>query len=318
MSSPTQCRLCISNLVLLTFLALRNTPLAFLTAYSYERLNSLHQIAGYTTILCAVLHGSLQSVTFVQAGESFVLLETGQIVGIIAVLSFIITGLVATILRPVQYETFYVIHVTMFMLILITIGMHRPQLSQQVLYWIIIAGALWFTDRLIRGSRILWNMRHNTVSLTPLPGRGIRLSLSRPLYRATPGSHVFLWVPSIRAFETHPFTIASVDPLELVIKAHDGFTGELLAQAEKNPSQSLIASVDGPYGTLPDFTAFDHVVLVAGGSGASFTFGVAINLLRQRGDNTTMGIPTIEFLWTVRHSRRFYLTTSNVIITDLI
>lgn len=37
------------------FLALKNTPLAILTAYSYERLNSLHQIAGYTTLLYTIL-----------------------------------------------------------------------------------------------------------------------------------------------------------------------------------------------------------------------------------------------------------------------
>ena len=37
------------------FLALKNTPLAILTAYSYERLNSLHRIAGYTTLVYTIL-----------------------------------------------------------------------------------------------------------------------------------------------------------------------------------------------------------------------------------------------------------------------
>ncbi len=46
----------VSNVAFLFFLALKNMPLAFLTAYSYERLNVLHQIAGYTTVLLSILH----------------------------------------------------------------------------------------------------------------------------------------------------------------------------------------------------------------------------------------------------------------------
>ena len=43
-------------MVLLFFLALRNTPLAYLTSYSYERLNVLHQITGYLTVTFAFTH----------------------------------------------------------------------------------------------------------------------------------------------------------------------------------------------------------------------------------------------------------------------
>jgi predicted ferric reductase len=38
----------------------------------------------------------------------------------------------------------------------------------------------------------------------------------------------------------------------------------------KNPCRVLKASVDGPYGSVPDFTQFDKVIFIAGGSGASF------------------------------------------------
>ena len=49
-------RLATANIAFIFFLALKNTPLGFLTSYSYERLNVLHQIAGYTTVLLSVLH----------------------------------------------------------------------------------------------------------------------------------------------------------------------------------------------------------------------------------------------------------------------
>lgn len=46
----------VANLAFVIFLSLRNTPLTFLTAYSYERLNVLHQVAGYSTIAYAMAH----------------------------------------------------------------------------------------------------------------------------------------------------------------------------------------------------------------------------------------------------------------------
>jgi hypothetical protein len=46
----------ITNVAFITFIALKNTPLAYLTAYSYGRLNPLHQIGGYTTVTYVFLH----------------------------------------------------------------------------------------------------------------------------------------------------------------------------------------------------------------------------------------------------------------------
>lgn len=51
-----QSRTTIANLALVIFLSLKNTPLGFLTSYSYERLQPLHQVAGYTTIACWFMH----------------------------------------------------------------------------------------------------------------------------------------------------------------------------------------------------------------------------------------------------------------------
>jgi hypothetical protein len=64
---------------------------------------------------------------------------------------------------------------------------------------------------------------------------------------AVPGSHVFIWIPGVRATESHPFTIVSTSPLEMVVAAYDGFTKDLHACALKNPKKSLIASGICPY-----------------------------------------------------------------------
>jgi NAD(P)H-flavin reductase len=85
--------------------------------------------------------------------------------------------------------------------------------------------------------------------------------------------------------------------LEFVVAAYDGFTSDLHAYALKNPGKALNASMDGPYGNVPNFMNFTKVAFIAGGSGASFTFGVAIDLLRKLGDSKKTAI---EFIWAVR------------------
>lgn len=55
-------RTTVSNLTLVIFLSLKHTPLAFLTAYSYERLQPLHQIAGYSTVACVCVHAIVYTV----------------------------------------------------------------------------------------------------------------------------------------------------------------------------------------------------------------------------------------------------------------
>lgn len=116
-------------------------------------------------------------------------------------------------------------------------------------------------------------------------------------------------MPKIRHFETHPFTIVSTSPnLELVISAYDGFTSDLHDYAVKNPGAALHASIDGPYGALPDFSkSADKLVLIAGGSGASFTFGVALDTIKRLAVESTM---KIDFIWTVREEGKY----SNIFI----
>lgn len=218
--------------------------------------------------------------------------------GIVAGISMLIMLTTALTLRKFRYEAFYITHIIMFMLILIVAGMHRPELSTKSTYITIFAACIWVLDRIIRGTRVISYSFGNRATIHPLPHGGVRIVMRRTPWRAVPGTHVFLWIPKVRAMETHPFTIVSTNPLELVVSPHDGFTRDLSSLASKTPGAVLRASSDGPYGTLPNFGRFDQVVLVAGGSGATFTFGVALNLLRKMSDVGTK--PMIQFIWVIR------------------
>ncbi|KAI1325437.1 ferric reductase NAD binding domain-containing protein [Xylariaceae sp. FL0255] len=109
--------------------------------------------------------------------------------------------------------------------------------------------------------------------------------------------HCYIWLPQIRTFQTHPFTIVSTEPLEVVVNSRDGFTKALNQYAASNPGASLRASVEGPYGTIPDPMSFDKVVLIAGGSGATFAFGMAIHMAESMIEQSNK---QIELIWASR------------------
>ncbi|KAI1103189.1 ferric reductase NAD binding domain-containing protein [Jackrogersella minutella] len=286
------------NFVLVVFLALKNTPLAFLTAYSYERLNVLHRIAGYTTVLYVICHGAIYSSYFIGVGRISVLREDVVTAGIIVGFAMFFSALAGMTLRHFKYELFYIIHLVLFLVMVVALGLHRPSFkADQTLYATVILAALWFADRLIRFCRLVYNSINNEATIYALPNGGTRIVLKKPMARARPGKHCYVWLPKLRAFETHPFTIVANDPLELIVNSYSGFTRDLHEYAMDNPGASLKVSVEGPYGTLPDPMDFDKVVLVAGGSGATFTFGIASDMLRRMSENSKQ---KIDFIWAVK------------------
>ncbi|KAH6604817.1 hypothetical protein Trco_006524 [Trichoderma cornu-damae] len=300
----------IANLVVLIFLALKNTPLAFLTAWSYERLNILHQIAGSLCIIFVIIHASCYASYFELAGRAAVLREESVIYGEIAGLSFFIIGFAGVVIRRWWYELFYYIHISLWILAIVMVGLHQPDFGEKIVCVVIATAGIWVLDRLFRLSRFLVYSANNSAVLTPLPNGGTRVTLKKAPLGAVSGQHCFLWVPSARACETHPFTIASMDPLEFVVSSHDGFTQDLHRYAVKHPGATVKASVEGPYGTLPDASEYERVVLVAGGSGSTFTFGMALNMLRDV--SSTQQDKKITFIWMVKHESHLHWFASHL------
>lgn len=156
---------------------------------------------------------------------------------------------------------------------------------------------IWFADRILRFLKFAVYSIKNTAITTPLIQGGTRIVLRKTPIRAVPDTHCFLWIPGIRATESHPFTTAATNSLELVVAAYDRFTRNLYEQALKNSDQALKASVDGPYWSVPGFIHFDKIIFVVDGSGASFTCRAAVDLLHKLGDSTRT---IIDFIWVVR------------------
>lgn len=185
----------------------------------------------------------------------------------------------------------------MFILIMITVGMHRPEFSSSTVIIVIFTACLWGMDRIIRSAKLGWNFFGNWAIITALPDNAVRVKLKRRI-PSRPGSHAFLWLPKIRLTETHPFTLLSSASPEFVIRVYDGFTRDVYKAAQEAPGRSLRCSVDGPYGQVPDFSPFENIILVAGGSGASFTFAIALDIVDKVPSSQTSKI--INFIWVVK------------------
>ena len=284
-------------MVLVVFLALKNTPLAFLTSWSYERLNVLHQVSGCMTLIHVILHASCYSAYFVLDGRSSRLLQVEEIYGMVAGISFLALVFSGVVIRPFWYELFYYMHISFWIVGIVMVGLHQPEVSKKIIFATCVAGGIWVLDRLVRMARVAMYSFSNEATLHPLPNGGTRITLKKAPMGAKSGKHCFLWIPKIRSCETHPFTIASADPVEFVIASYDGFTRDLHQYALKNPGVSLKASVDGPYGTFPSPTDCDEMILVAGGSGASFVFGAALNALKVMAADE---MKRITIIWTVK------------------
>ena len=291
-------RIALVNMALVIFLALKNTPLAFLTAYSYERLNCLHQVAGYTMFVAMILHAALYTAFFNSQGRLLsIYAERGQIAAIVSGFAFLSVVFSAVFLRRIWYELFYVTHITSWIIAVVAVGFHQPEFGNKTLYVTLTAASIWVLDRIIRAFRVLYYSANNEATLHPLPDGGTKIVVKKVPGRAEPGKHCFIWIPAIRKFETHPFTIHRSSPMEFTAKARNGFTSDLHKYAVAHPGASVRASVDGPYGTFPDPMEFDKIVLIAGGGGATFTFGLAVNILERMDEDAPKNV---VFIWSVK------------------
>ncbi|GKT90532.1 ferric reductase like transmembrane component [Colletotrichum tofieldiae] len=293
--------LSIVNIAFVVFLALKNTPLGYLTAWSYERLNILHQIAGYVTMALIIVHGATYSSYFIQQGNLARLRIHEEMYGIVSGFTFLVVVLAGAIVRLWYYELSYILHVSGFAISMVLVGLHQPELSKKIVIITAVGAGIWLFDRGVRLVRVVAYSFNNTATVHPLPNGGTRITLKKPPYGASSGEHCFLWIPKIRALEMHPFTIAAMDPLEFVINSYDGFTRDLHEYAVRHPGATLKASVEGSYGTFPNPAEYDKVILIAGGSGASFTVGTALNLLKQLTRNSGQ---SVVFVWMVKEHTR--------------
>ncbi|KAK8041649.1 ferric reductase like transmembrane component [Apiospora rasikravindrae] len=326
----------VTQVPLLYLLSSKTSLVALLAGTSYERLNWLHRWVARTIFVTATVHGFHFWTEWVLADFVQDYLQWMPMVKFGLGAWGILLWMVLTSLRPLRsmaYEVFVVQHVIAAIFFLWVIYLHVPA-SARYNVWFAIA-AMCF-DRAFRLGMLLWQ---NVKFTKPNPSRckgGQRfghhtqiaavgdtitvLTIKDVHFKWRAGQHLYLWLPSVGAFETHPFTIASAhqmpetcicNSIQLVIRSHSGFSKRLHEYAKKMETASakkqiLTAWVAGPYGRPPRWDIFEALVLISASTGASFTLPILESVLDSK---ETICTKRIDFLLAARQGDEvgFYL-----------
>lgn len=324
-----------ANLPWLYLLGAKNQPLRLLTGYSYEHLNILHRRLGEWMCFLAVLHTAgmftVWYTFFRPTGRTLAwfLTEKTVVLGLITFACYEL--LYATSLasfREWWYELFLGMHVVLQAGALGFLYFHHPGSRT----YVSVALAIFLADRLV--FRLALKSRSFKASLTVMEdGDTVMVSADWPSisrwqnirtvlfgnnmhYGWQPTEHVFLTVPALarkHVIQAHPFTIASAAPendhthiwFNLVIRALDGFTRDLLNHAKK--TSSVTVRLDGPYGSshaLDLLRSSDTAIVVAGGSGIAVAYPMLWSLLQAgaRDVERTKAKHQVHLIWIVNQA----------------
>ncbi|ODV73399.1 ferric reductase family protein CYBJADRAFT_167960 [Cyberlindnera jadinii NRRL Y-1542] len=264
-----------SNIPLLYLIPLKSGPLLHLFEVSYETIIIYHKWVGILVVMTAVLHGLA---FFLMLTWDYCLSSPKMLTGYFCLFVFLAISVSSVkFMRTRFYEMFYYIHLCSFILFLPVFFKHHYVCKTFV---VIVAGFLVY-DRLIRYIWYLWclnctvkvtrNSKYMVVSIDP---RSSSLSKTQRViaklllknkkdFRWRPSNHLFITIPSISAFQSHPFTIASLpsdESCQLIIKVHNGFTRKLCERVQHG-EQSFTCFINGPYGTSNSQLPTDESIL---------------------------------------------------------
>ncbi|KAH7208802.1 hypothetical protein DER44DRAFT_808895 [Fusarium oxysporum] len=302
---------------LLYLLATKVNVIGFLIGSSHERLNWLHRWVARTMFVTATVHGFHFWTMWVRAEFLDYALQIMPLVkyGLAAwaiLLWNVITGIVP--IRRLSYEVWVAQHVLTSIIMLWLLHKHIPSNARWLL-WMSVSFLVF--DRAMRWALLLWQnvrLRPQGTECQGMKHLGHRV-VTRVVGQATTvvtikdvhfkwkaGQHIYLWVPRLGPFEAHPYTIACAHKLEgacccnsiqLVVRAHNGFSKRLHEYATKNSGSELTCFVSGPYGVPPKWNIYETLVLIGASTGASFVIPILESIAAAQKSNCTRRVEII-------------------------
>ncbi|GAM82269.1 hypothetical protein ANO11243_002480 [Dothideomycetidae sp. 11243] len=278
------------------------SPIARITGRSWEELNRIHQVLGRVITTLFTLHASFYLNFFISAGVlAKRIKDLDVILGLTAITSFTVLGGTAlNAVRDKNYRLFFIVHVSVALLVFPVLYFHVSHLRIYILESIAI---------LLVGT-LLRRLGRSTVSATVAEVEGadlIEVSVPRSELNKqswAPGQHVYLSMANT-LISTNPFTIASLPAekkLRLMLRVLRGNT-KTIASATKHGSK-LQLQIEGPYGHtehLKTLLRCDRILFVAGGVGATFIAPLHRALMHALSSRTESLIPSkVSLLWTVK------------------
>ncbi|CAJ2508889.1 Uu.00g139150.m01.CDS01 [Anthostomella pinea] len=310
----------ISQFPIQYLMALKNlNPLAFAFNSSHEQVNRWHRVLGLIIYLLLTLHAFLYLNFYIQQGIlSNKLVQLVPLLGIAAFAGMSVLNITAlSFVRQYSYRVFFITHIIVAFALPLIVFFHARSSS----FYVAEALVVFIVD--------LAKRKYDSItaktSLEAIPGTDlIKIVASVPAqtasrFRETPGSHVYLNVPTtsrpsqnplatahlVFEFVFSPFTVASINEeageLTLVARCHDGPMTRAFANfANASSADTKVPlTLEGPYGCATRFPSlasseFDRVLLVAGGVGATFILPIYRSILHEN------PAARVQMVWAVR------------------
>lgn len=315
--------LSVLNMLPLFLLAGRNNPLIWLLGISFDTYNLVHRWIGRIVVLEAVAHTAFWmagKIAVLGSKKGWALIEVAM-----AQSQMILTGTIGTsafvaillsspsVIRHAFYETFLHVHIALAITACGAVWWHLQGIPQQA--FLLAAIICWGFERGFRFYKVLYHNVGNGVTkaeVEALPGDAVRISLriAKP-WNFSPGQHVYLYMPAVGLWTSHPFSLAWSDEqiefgrekglpishqdlfntkaqtMSLIARRRTGFTDRLWRKAEMSPTGKFIttAFVEGPYGEQ-SFQSYGTVMLFAAGVGITHQVPHVRDLVNAYTDGT--------------------------------
>ncbi|KAL5118441.1 hypothetical protein ACEQ8H_003617 [Pleosporales sp. CAS-2024a] len=271
------------------------------TGISYERLQVFHRWIAYAFFLLALLHTFPFIVYHVHWGTMEKHFKSSLLfywTGIVALFfQAWLTFMSHSTIRSFGYEFFKATHFFAAVVFMLTFFWHCDYTLNSWDYFIATA-AIYVPCYVYPWLRTCFEYGLTQKARLSIDDGGfIRVAIpSKAKWK--PGQHCFLRFTGLglrHAISSHPFTICSLpsnqpdEPSELVfyIRPYEGFTAALHAYALEHPESSVSVLVDGPYSgiNMQRYMDVDHLLLIAGGSGAGWCLPFVEQFIRCGSSN---------------------------------
>ncbi|KZF24127.1 putative metalloreductase [Xylona heveae TC161] len=340
--------LAVINMIPLFILAGRNNPLISMLKVSFDTYNLFHRWLGRLVVIESVVH------TLAWAANTIHALGWSGIGDCLRGQAFYGWGAVGTLamiflalhspspIRHAFYEVFVHLHTVLAYLAFAGVYVHLHMAGLPQFPYVVAIICVWVLDRVTRYGCMLWNnfsrKDRTAVTVEALPGEACRVTFDLPRRcDVRPGTHVYVYLPRISLWMSHPFSVAwaehhlsarpttdkddekgpqlpvteaSLDrprhlrtSISLVVSKRTGMTAKLYERAAASPlGQIHIAGfIDGPYGGHESLHSYGTVVMFAGGVGITHQVPHVRDLLRGY-EEGTVAARKLVLVWSVRHT----------------
>ncbi|KAI0329178.1 hypothetical protein GY45DRAFT_1253334 [Cubamyces sp. BRFM 1775] len=317
-SPPIATRSGWTSVAILPFLLAFATKVNFigiLTGVSHEKLQVYHRWSAWIMYITSLIHTFPFIVQSTRMGEMTTNWNTTPWywTGVAALVPQ--TWLVFMSWGPIRnryYETFKKLHFVASGVFVAALFVHC---NFRLTSWGYIGAAagLYVVSWLVRFGRTFYNSFYvGVAALEALPGDAVKVTIPSKLKWGA-GQHFFVRFLDlgIHAATSHPFTVATlpsesaakddVNMIELYVKIHGGITRRLQGLCQGGCLRSSRVLLDGPYGGVEgDLKVYDRVLLLAGGSGATFVVPLLLDIVRSSAKDTSQVRRKVHLVWAVR------------------